>query len=250
MSKLAGISGGLSGRTGSFVYRQRGGQTIVSQHQPVVKNPNSTGQQAVRAKFKLMSQLAAVMQRGFGSFIIKVRSEKMSKRNAFFELNHELVEIDTTTDGMVAKIPMEQLQLTDSNTAYGTMQVLPGTGDILVTIETAAFGGGKKMGKVVLVGYGTMGVVKRAFVQQVVDVPADATGQIAYTFDNLENGNYTVLSYGILETTSGQTKIDLDNIHTPTDENYISAVILEAAVADGAVAETLTIGANVTVGGV
>lgn len=247
MSKLAGISGGMSGRTGSFVFRQRNGQTIVAQHQPVVKNPNSTGQQETRAKFKLMTQLAAIMKAGFGTMGVTRRPAR-SKANAFFSLNQELVEIDSTTDGMVAKIPMEQLQLTDSNTAFGTLEVESGTTNIKVTIDTNTFGGGKKSGKVVLVGYGTMGVTKRAFIQQIVDVPA-VDGIISYNFEGLPGGNYTILSYGILETTSGQTKIDLDNIHTPSDEDYISAVILDAAVADGVVAETLTVGANATIVG-
>lgn len=56
--KLAGILGSGRGKLGNSVFRIRKGQQVVSQYQPVVSNPNTTGQQSQRAKFKLAVQVA------------------------------------------------------------------------------------------------------------------------------------------------------------------------------------------------
>lgn len=244
MARLQGISGGLSGKTGSYTFRQSRGQTIVSQYQPMVKNPNSEGQQSQRAKFKLMSQLAAIMAPAFGTMNIGSRAGKMqpTQRNAFMKVNMPLVEIDDANDEVVAKIPMEQIKLTSSFVGLGEIVAERNNG-LHVNI-TMAPGSKVKSGKIALVGFGTMGVTKRASLVTMVDVPVD-NGEIDYTFD-VDPGDYTILAYGMIPTESSTINVDLDNIHTPEDEDFISAVTLNTLVANGSIVETETVGANFT----
>lgn len=245
MAKMQGITGGLSGKMGSAVFRQRGGQTIATQYQPIVKNPNTEGQQAQRARFKLMSQLAAIMAPGFGTMSVTKRASKgkPSQRNAFQQLNFPLVEVDETQDNAVtAKIPMEQVKLTSS------FRYLP-------ALELSAIEGGFDLDmvgvppevttvRIVIVGY--TGNIPS--IVSLLDAPvSNEIPNLSMSIDNLPAGNYTALAYGLIPSESAKASIDLDNIHTPADENFISAVELNAMVADGSMVETMTVGANVTV---
>lgn len=241
MARLEGITGGLSGKMGSAVFRQSGGKTIASQYQPIVKNPNSEGQQNTRAAFKLMSQLAAVMSAGFGSFIIKTRKEKgkASQRNAFFQINYPLVEVSKGTDGVEAKIPMEQVKLTSS---FRPLPSLTLNGDGMLTVDMSNISNDVTTVRLVIVGYGK----GQAEIVNIVDVPVNS-GAFTYENDTLPTGKFTVLAYGLIPSESAKTSIDLDNIHTPEDEDFISAVQLAAMVANGTMVETMTVGKNVTI---
>ena len=243
MARLQGISGGLSGKTGSYTFRQSRGQTIVAQYQPIVKNPNTHGQQSQRAKFKLMSQLAAIMAPGFGTMAVTKRPGKMAptQRNAFIQLNMPLVEVDSSEDvEIVAKIPMDKLQLTSSfrEELGGIVCSKRGSG---IRVEIPVRTGSKvKNGKIALVGFGTMGVTKRASLVSMADVPVTTSQEgtkISYIFSDLKPGDYTILSFGLIPSESSSIKIDLDNIHTPEDQDFISAVQLNTLVANGEIVE-------------
>ena len=245
---MQGITGKLSGKMGSAVFRVRSGQQVVAQYNPIVKNPNTAGQQSSRAAFKLMSQLAAVMEKGMGSFIIKTKAEKgkPSKRNAFFEKNYGLITTADTAQGVVASIPMEQLQLTNSFREFGSLEASPGTDNIVV--EMTAADGNTKGGKIVLVGYGSMSVTKSPRIIKTFDF--DFTdGQATIEFNDLEPGEYTVLSYGYIASDELLAKTSLDNLHTPVGTPFIGQINLEQALADGSVVCTMTIGSNVTIEG-
>ena len=248
MARLQGISGGLSGKTGSYTFRQSRGQTIVSQYQPMVKNPNSEGQQTQRAKFKLMSQLAAIMAPAFGTMNVATKAGKLTptQRNAFVQLNMPLVVVSSDNEEVTAKIPMDKLQLTSSfREELSEITCSSASGSLAVSIDLKP-GSKVKNGKIALVGFGTMGVTKRASLITMVDVPV-LDESIEYVFENVEPGDYTVLAFGLIPSESSSIKVDLDNIHTPDDEDFISAVKLNALVANGAIVETATVGANYTV---
>lgn len=251
MARLQGISGGLSGKTGSYTFRQSRGQTIVSQYQPMVKNPNSEGQQTQRAKFKLMSQLAAIMAPAFGTMNVASKAGKLipSQRNAFVKLNMPLVIVTSDNQEVSAIIPMEKLQLTSSFREELGSPVLSKQNNGIHVVIPVAEGSKTKNGKIALVGFGTMGVTKRASLVSMVDVPIKTNGtekQLEYMFEDVKPGDYTVLAFGLIPTESSSIKVDLDNIHTPDDEDFISAVTLNALVANGSIVETATVGANFT----
>lgn len=252
MATMQGITGKLSGKMGSAVFRVREGQQVITQYNPIVKNPNTQGQQNQRASFKLLSQLGAVMNDAIGTMGTNTSASKgtMTARNGFFKKNFPLVKVNSS-NGAVAKIPMEQLQLTDSFRPLGTMTTNTiNAGQIGVNISIPKSTGVKK-GKVILVGYGTMSVTKSPQIVQIVDVPVVASDigfvDIDYVFENVDPGDYTVLAYGIIPLTNAASKIDLDNIHTPGDEDFIAAVDLRTLTSEGATAETITIGKNVVV---
>lgn len=244
---MQGITGKLSGKMGAAVFRVREGQQIVTQYNPIVKNPNTEGQQAQRAKFKLMSQLAAIMGPGIGTMgVINLPARgRKTRRNGFVQKNFALAETESVGDTVTAKVPMEQLQLTDS------FRYLPGltlSTDInKITVEMSAVPAEVSTIRVVVVGYSSLGDQgQQANIQQIVDVPV--TSQ-AIDQDITVNGpgKYTVLAYGLIPSESAKSSIDLDNIHTPADEDFISAVQLDAMVAAGQMAETMTVGDNVEV---
>lgn len=241
MAKIQGITGGLSGKMGSAVFRQSGGQTVVTQYQPIVKNPNSNGQKSQRAKFKLMSQLSAIMSSGFGSFIIKTRPEKGkgTQRNAFVQTNFPLVTTTETTEGVRAEIPMEQLKLTTSFRPLPTPVLTAAQEGIEVSIPKIATE--VKSVRFITVGYtgNVAGIV------DIRDIPVQ-NGRAAGIIDVTTRGDFTVLAYGLIPSESTAVRASLDNIHTPSDEDFISAIQLDAMVANGEMAETMTVGANIT----
>lgn len=241
MARIQGITGGLSGKMGSAVFRQSGGQTVITQYQPIVKNPNSDGQQSQRAKFKLMSQLAAIMREGFGTMYVSSRPArgKSTQRNVFTQINFPLVTTTETADGVRAEIPMEELKLTTSFRNLPTPELTATSGGIDFSIQPIA--ADIKSVRFVTVGY-TDNV---ASIIDIRDVPV-RDGRVAGTITQAERGNFTVLAYGLIPSESTATRASLDNIHTPNDEDFISAVQLDAMVAAGEMAETKTVGANVT----
>lgn len=226
---------------GSAVFRQSGGQTVITQYQPIVKNPNSEGQKSQRAKFKLMSQLSAIMSPGFGSFIIKTRPEKGkgTQRNAFVQTNFHLVTTTETSEGVRAEIPMEQLKLTTSFRHLPTPELTAAEGGIDASIRHIA--AEVKSVRFVTVGYtgNVAGIV------DIRDIPVQ-DGRAADLITTPTNGDFTVLAYGLIPSESTAVRASLDNIHTPNDEDFISAVQLDAMVAAGEIAVTMTVGANVT----
>lgn len=241
MARLEGITGGLSGKMGSAVFRQSGGKTIASQYQPVVKNPNTEGQQNTRAAFKLMSQLAAILKDGFGTMGVNERPARghMSQRNAFFKLNYNLVEVSKGTDSVTAKIPMEQVKLTSS---FRTLPALSLSGDGELEIDMENIPTNIKTIRSVIVGYNK----GQAEIINIMDIPV-SNGNISSVISNIPAGKYTILAYGLIPSNSAMARIDLDNIHTPNDEDFISAIELNQMVANGTMIETMTVGANITV---
>lgn len=246
MAIMQGITGKLSGKMGSAVFRVREGAQVVAQYNPVVKNPNTEGQQGTRAAFKLMSQLAAVMSPGFGTLGVTKRGGRgtPSKRNAFFSLNYDLVSTADTAQGVVASVPMEQLKLTSSFRSLGSISAeKAGTSlDTLVIVSDASV----ESVRLVYVSYPEAGGMKQAAIMQIKDVPV-SQGMASDTITSIPAGDYTILAYGLIPTETAAGKISLDSIHTPADDDFISAVELDKLVADGAIVETMTIGTNVSV---
>lgn len=242
MATMQGITGKLSGKMGSAVFRVREGQQVVTQYNPMVKNPNTEGQQTQRAKFKLMTQLAAVMAPAMGSFIIKTRAEKgkPSQRNAFTQVNFPLVEVTADNQEVIAKIPMEKVKLTSSFRNFPSLDLSDAGVEGIDVYFEGAIPSGVSLIRIVTVGY----VNNVPTIMDLRDIPERNFGSIRIP---VPRGKYTVLAYGLIPTESAKASIDLDNIHTPADEDFISAIELNAMVANGSMVETMTVGSNVTV---
>lgn len=256
MARIQGLVGGMSGKMGNAVFRQRYGQTIVSQYQPVVNNPNTSGQQVARAKFKLITQLAAIMAPAMGSMGVINRPARQGRnpRTGFVQRNYALMTPEPST-GAAEKvtIPMEQLQLTDSVDFFGVITANAGeTGNTsLHVVINSPLTARPKKAKIALVGFGTKGAVDRparARVIEVVDVPfiPEDDGTLDYNFTVKPGEDYTILAFGMEEVTEGTQSLDYNNIHTPADDGFISQVNIERAVSEGSMRLTETIGVNYT----
>lgn len=113
--KLHGIGGVGTGKLGSMVYSVRNGQQIVRQYNPIVANPSTEAQVAVRSKMKLMSQLAAIV-----APVIAISADGLkTKRNEFISKNYPLSSFDDSQ----AQIDLANVQLTKSNSAMIDFEV-------------------------------------------------------------------------------------------------------------------------------
>lgn len=109
MAKIYGLFGAMSGKTADVVMAVRNGEQLVRKYQPVVSNPNTPAQIAVRAKLKMLSQLSAVM----APVIAIPRVGNVSARNRFTKENYPLA----TYASDEANITLANIQLTKSAVA-------------------------------------------------------------------------------------------------------------------------------------
>ena len=96
----------MTGKLADTVMSVRNGEQIARKYQPVVYNPSTPAQVAVRAKLKLMSQLSAVM----APVIAIPRVGAVSSRNRFTAVNYN----KTTYTNDTADITLVDVQLTKS----------------------------------------------------------------------------------------------------------------------------------------
>lgn len=112
--KLNGIFGKGSGKVGESVWAVSGGVQIVRPYNPNVSNPQTPAQTEQRAKFKLLSQLAAVLAPGMAF----KKNGLVSARNQFVSANIGLV----TYNNDQAQIDFFKLTLTGKNGYFPEFQ--------------------------------------------------------------------------------------------------------------------------------
>lgn len=234
---------------GSAVFRVRNGAQVVTQYNPIVKNPDTAGQQKARAKFKLLSQLGAIMESGFGTMAVTKRAGKSAptQRNAFMQLNYPLVAVDMSADVPErATIPMASVQLTKSSRPLGEIseeENVVNVENIPAEVRSVRF---------VLVAYRQIQVVDpetgsfiikvKPEVRKIQDVPVRNGAAAADVVTDY--GKFTMLAYGLIPTAGAASKVDFNNIHTPADEDFIGAIDLDQMVREGDLVETMTMGVN------
>ena len=256
MAIMQGLTGKVSGKMGSAVFRVRNGAQVVTQYNPIVKNPDSAGQQEARAKFKLLSQLGAIMESGFGTMTTTKRAGKSAptQRNAFMQLNYPLVAVDMSADMPErAKIQMDKVQLTSSTRPLGEISGDEGGVDIINIPD------GIRSVRFVEVTYRRFQVVDQASgsfiikvrpeVKRIADIPVKTVGNGRVVNYEVSEGQSlagsTVLAYGLIPTNGAGSRVDFDNIHTPSDEEFVGAVALDQMVRSGEMLETMTLGVNI-----
>lgn len=228
MAKMQGLAGKMSGKMGSVVFRVRAGEQIVTQYNPIVKNPNTEGQSKQRVAFKLMSQVAAAMA---SAIINRPARPGQSARNRFVQQNFPLVDGDAS----IAKIDMVRLQLTSSTTFLGAMEKMD-DGVIIENLPTNV----TKV-RFVKVTYPSAGDKSKPVVSEITDVNVSASHNAEF----VTSGDSTILAYGLIPT-SGAAKVALDNMGVDSNEPFVAQVNLERLVSSGQVAVTETIGINLT----
>lgn len=109
MKQISPLSKG-SGKLGATVFAVNSGVQIAREYQPKVANPNTEAQQDTRARFKLMSQLSAVM-----APVIAIKKDGLkTARNQFQSINFDIVEYQNEN----ASINLNLVQLTKSNRSF------------------------------------------------------------------------------------------------------------------------------------
>lgn len=223
--KLNGIFGTGSGKVGNAVFATSAGQQIVRPYQPKVSNPNTDAQIAQRAKFKLLSQLAAAM----APVIVIPKNGLVSARNRFVKKN---IPLATYAEDK-ASIELTNIQLTDSNTSLPAMvmsdedamsaiavNLSSSVADLFEKVRYALF---KKTDEAKL----------QLVAQAVVEVSASVTGKAEYKFTDLSTGDYVAYAYGMnpknasasvgynnYDTEAGEATADLETTLRISTYNY------------------------------
>lgn len=149
--KSTGLFGKNSGRVGGVVYSNYRGEQIVRAYQPKVSNPNTMGQVAQRAKFKLVSQVGASLGREIKmSFVPSVAKE--SPRNAFVKAMLK----KTTYSNNEASLPIEDIVLTNSRES-GFLS-LSATNQAITGVISPSYSTNAKV-KVVVIAYNSGGEI-------------------------------------------------------------------------------------------
>lgn len=247
MAKMSGITGTLSGKMGNAVFRVRGGQQVVAQYQPQVANPNTEAQQVARAKFKLITQLAAIMAPAMGTLGVVTRPARQGRnpRTGFVAKNYALIYPDPS-EGAAEKvtIPMDEIQLTDSFRPGPELENRSTSAQLNISASTLPAGTASV--RFVVVEYLSISGGSQAAIRSITDVPVeDGVAVLEEEADAAEK--LTVLAYALIPSAAARAKVDFDNIHTPADDDFISAVDLQKMVRDGEMSVTMTNGANVTI---
>lgn len=132
--KLQGFVGKGTGKLGASVWAVRKGVQIVREYTDKVTNPNTPAQVGQRAKFKLLTQLGAVVA-GNGMFFRNLNAGE-SMRNAFMRANMGAVELSPTGD--VALLNVSEVALTDGHTTAPSATFNRTTGIMSVDLSAAA----------------------------------------------------------------------------------------------------------------
>lgn len=109
--KLQGIAGKGTGKLGAHVWSVRKGVQILREYTDKVSNPNTRPQVEQRAKFKLLSQLSAVV--GNNGMYFDGVGAGVSMRNEFMKRNMGAVEV--LTGSSVATLKTDAVQLTNGS---------------------------------------------------------------------------------------------------------------------------------------
>lgn len=231
--KLNGLGGKGSGKLGAHVFVVRKGEQIVREYNDKVYNPKSGSQTEQRAKFKLMSQLAAI----FGGVIAIPSEGNVSARNKFTAAN--IGEV-TYSEG-TASIDLTDIKVTKSVVA-------------LPAVVPTATAGAVSVG--LAVGDEELNAMVYIFMQKTADNLLRYVASTMYTTPGADNryvygrnmaaGNYVVYAYGVRYNTE-LGKVRFEDIEVPTAES-VAKLIAQRVVTSADYTLSETVAADFTIG--
>ena len=130
--KLKGFVGKGTGKLGASVWAVRKGVQIVREYTDKVANPNTRPQVAQRAKFKLLTQLSAIVADAMAFSNV---APGQSQRNVFMKRNMNAVDVPFNESQAILKA--SDVQLSDSSVMGGTLEYAVGEGAIIGTFRPA-----------------------------------------------------------------------------------------------------------------
>lgn len=179
----------MTGKLADTVMSVRNGEQIARKYQPVVYNPSTAAQVAVRARMKLMSQVSAVL----GSTIAMPRIGSVSARNRFVKANFDL----STYSNNEAQVQVENLKLTSSVVFLPAVRIDRANENSTVSLAIPA----TNLSRVVYVVLGRESDNTLRMIAEKVVTPSGEEPVFGTTIPLGTTGEVYVLAYGIRDNT-------------------------------------------------
>lgn len=215
MKQTSPLSKG-SGKLGSTVFAVNSGVQIAREYQPKVTNPNTEAQQDTRARFKLMSQLSAVM-----SPVIAIKKDGLkTARNQFQSLNFDIVKYENEN----ASINLNRVQLTKSNRSFaGFSADRSGGAAIAVELDASM---AKTASRVVYIAYEKQNDGSLSLLGSKVCSVAGDDGKFA---DTLPHSSKSVVLYAYaIKDTDESVTVKFGNLVAPSAEKVAKLLVSSA----------------------
>lgn len=216
MGKIYGLFGAMSGKVADVVMSVRNGQQIVRKYQPVVANPKTQNQFSTRARFKLLSQLSALL----AAVIAIPRKGGVSPRNQFTSINFPL----TTFANSQAEISLSSVQITNGILPLPALDVTADAAANLTNVSlsssvAAAFN------RIVYCYFNKTTDNELLFIGSAVISEAGVNGTFPTTIAGRTNlSNLVVYAYGIRDNNSRAT-LFFGDIEVPTAESIAKLIV-------------------------
>lgn len=184
-----------SGKLGNTIYYQSGGVTMTRDYRPSISNPNTPEQVGQRARFKLMSQVAASM----ASVIVIPKKGLVSSRNQFVKKNFD----KSFVSGSEAGLFIEDIQLTGGSAGLPGVNIERNANNNKLNVQLA----GNVLNAVSRVVYNAFSVSTEGSLQLVGSVVATAPGADGSFPAELPNAtsDVVVYAYGMKDTNTKAT---------------------------------------------
>lgn len=196
--KLDGINGKGSGKSGAKVYYVNHGVQIEREYNSNVSNPNTIEQIGQRARFKLASQVSAVL----APVIAIPRKGMQSPRNLFVKKN--MGAFYAGGDG--ASVSYDVLQITPGSVPFNQLAVLKGQqGSIVVQTFGVA---PTEVKRVIYAVYKTTASGEMYYIKSVVQTARGVLNNFMTTITGINLGtgdNLVVYAYGMIDRTAKAT---------------------------------------------
>jgi len=220
MGKVTSIVGRATGKVGSLVFSVSGGQGIVREYNPNVKNPNTVDQMNQRSRLKLASQLAAAL----APVIVIPREGLVTARNKFIKINMDFI---TANNGQ-SMISYENIQLTNGVTGLpAVVASRDGEGALNMSLNADA---SKSVSRIVYIVYRKTSENQLQFVDSAVIEEAGENGTYPASIVDFD-GDAIIWAYGIKDSNSSASAT-YGNYSVSTGED-IAQLVMSRKLASG-----------------
>ena len=223
----------MTGKVADVVMSVRFGEQIARKYQPVIHNPKSSAQTAVRAKMKLMSQLSAVM----APVIAMPREGAVSTRNLFTKVNFGSTNYSDDT----ASITLTSVKLTRGVLSLPSFTAVHGTGALDVALRASAT---LDVSRVVYVAFRKMADGTLRLAGSVISSAPGANNQYAAQITvEATDVPYVVYAYGVRDNTNA-ARVKFGDMTAPTAQS-VAMLIVNRVLTDADITLTETQAAEV-----
>lgn len=206
MAKVNALFGKATGKVGAIVFQVNGGVQIMKEKAAKVSNPQTDAQVEQRAKFKLLSQVAAAVSPA----IAIPKKGTVSARNQFVSKNIGLAEYSNDT----AQMLLDNLQLTNGSQSIPAPTATEGQGNTAsVALSSPVVG---QLDKVVYASIEKT-TDEKLRVVEILSVDADAQGTFAGTIKTGDADTF-IYAYGVKFTDANQ-RARFENYYASRGDN-------------------------------